>query len=355
VTVAPSASFADRVVRWQGSHGRHDLPWQGTRDPYRIWLSEIMLQQTQVAAVIPYYTRFLERFPDIRALASAPPSDVMAAWAGLGYYSRARNLHKCAQVVVELHGARFPRTARELADLPGIGRSTAAAIAVFACGERAAILDGNVKRVFARHFGIDGYPGEAAVERRLWERAEAELPGTGIEAYTQGLMDLGATLCGRSRPRCPDCPVASTCVALAQGRVSDLPTPRPAKARPVRHTAIAIIRDAHGALLLETRPPSGIWGGLMSLPEFDADADDARLVAAIAARYSLDVELRDRLPELRHEFSHYSLVMHPRLARIRGASGAAGGAARMVLPDAFEALALPAPVRRLLQQLTAGA
>jgi A/G-specific adenine glycosylase len=193
------------------------------------------------------------------------------------------------------------------------------------------------------------------VERRLWERAEAELPGTGIEAYTQGLMDLGATLCGRSRPRCTDCPVASTCVALSQGRVRDLPAPRPAKVRPVRHTAIAIIRDVRGALLLETRPPSGIWGGLMSLPEFDADADDARLVAAIAARYSLDVELGDRLPELRHEFSHYSLIMHPRLARVRGAAGAASGAARMVRPGAFEDLALPAPVRRLLQQLAAAA
>jgi A/G-specific adenine glycosylase len=339
------------VVRWQGSHGRHDLPWQGTRDPYRIWVSEIMLQQTQVAAVIPYYTRFLERFPDVVTLASAPSADVMAAWAGLGYYSRARNLHKCAQTVVERHGARFPRSARELADLPGIGRSTAAAIAVFACGERAAILDGNVKRVFARHFGIDGHPGETAVERRLWELAEAELPGTGIEAYTQGLMDLGATLCGRSRPRCPDCPVAATCVALAQGRVSELPAPRPLKVRPVRHTAIAIIHDDGGALLLEIRPPSGIWGGLMSLPEFDAGADDERLLAAIAARYSLDVELREHLPALRHEFSHYSLIMHPRMARILGATGASGGSIRMVGREAVEEVALPAPVRRLLRQL----
>jgi A/G-specific adenine glycosylase len=343
------------VVRWQGGHGRRDLPWQGTRDPYRIWVSEIMLQQTQVAAAIPYYARFLERFPNVDALAAAPSSDVMAAWAGLGYYSRARNLHNCAQTVVERHGSRFPRTARELADLPGIGRSTAAAIAAFAFGERAAILDGNVKRVFARHFGIDGYPGETAVGRRLWELAEAELPATGIEPYTQGLMDLGATLCVRSRPRCPDCPVTTTCVALLEGRVAKLPAPRPAKVRPVRHAAVAIIRDDHGALLLETRPPSGIWGGLMSLPEFEADADDPRLVAAIAARYALDVELRERLPELRHEFSHYSLIMHPRMAHIRGAAGAAGGTARMVRPDAFGEVALPAPVRRLLQQLDAGA
>jgi A/G-specific adenine glycosylase len=347
-------SFAERVVRWQSRNGRRDLPWQGTRDPYRIWVSEIMLQQTQVAAVIPYYARFLERFPDVVALASAPSADVMAAWAGLGYYSRARNLHKCAQTVVERHGARFPRTAGELADLPGIGRSTAAAIAAFAFGERAAILDGNVKRVFARHFGIDGYPGTPAVERRLWELAEAELPAAGIEPYTQGLMDLGATLCSRSGPRCHDCPLAATCVALAQGRVSELPAPRPVKARPVRHTAIAIILDDRGALLLETRPPSGIWGGLMSLPEFEADADDQSLLAAIAARYSLDVELLERLPELRHEFSHYSLIMHPRMARIRSATGAAGGSARMVHCEAFGEVALPAPVRRLLRQLQPG-
>ena len=313
-----------------------------------------MLQQTQVAAVIPYYTRFLERFPDVHALASAPSPDVMAAWAGLGYYSRARNLHRCAQIVADRHGSRFPRTARELADLPGIGRSTAAAIAAFAFGERAAILDGNVKRVFARHFGIEGYPGSNAVERRLWELAEAELPATGIEPYTQGLMDLGAIVCVRSRPRCPACPLAATCVAVSQGRVTELPAPRPVKMRPVRHTAVAIIRDEHGALLLETRPPSGIWGGLMSLPEFEADTDDPRLLAAIAARYSLDVELRERLPELRHEFSHYSLIMHPRMAHVRGAAGAAGGTARMVRPDAFGEVALPAPVRRLLQQLDAG-
>jgi A/G-specific adenine glycosylase len=314
-----------------------------------------MLQQTQVAAVIPYYTRFLERFPDVAALAAAPAADVMAAWAGLGYYSRARNLHACARTVVERHGSQFPRTARELADLPGIGRSTAAAIAAFAFGERAAILDGNVKRVFARHFGIDGYPGATAVERRLWQLAEAELPDVGIETYTQGLMDLGATLCGRSRPRCEDCPLATTCVALLQGRVSELPVPRPAKVRPVRHTAIAIIRDAGGALLLETRPPSGIWGGLMSLPEFDADADDPGLLAAICARYAIDVELGERLPELRHEFSHYSLVMHPRMASIRGAAGVAGGTTRLVEPRAVADLALPAPVRRLLLQLGDGA
>jgi A/G-specific adenine glycosylase len=342
-------SFAARVMRWQQSHGRRDLPWQGTRDAYRIWVSEIMLQQTQVAAVIPYYERFLDRFPDLQALAAAPGADVMAAWAGLGYYSRARNLHRCAQVVVDEHGGRFPRSLSALVALPGIGRSTAAAIAAFAYGERAAILDGNVKRVFARHFGVDGYPGAAAVERQLWALAGQELPADGIETYTQGLMDLGATLCSRSRPRCTECPVAKSCVARAQDRIAELPAPRPAKVRPVRHATVAIVRDGRGSLLLEARPPSGIWGGLLSLPEFDAMADDRTLRAEIAARFALDVELGARLPDLRHEFSHYSLVMHPRFAAVRKAIGAASAAAQWLAPAAVSEAALPAPVKRLLE------
>src|SRR5512137_463173 len=307
-----------------------------------------MLQQTQVAAVIPYYTRFLQRFPDVFALASAPSPDVMAAWAGLGYYSRARNLHLCAQTVVERYGGRFPPEVDALAALPGIGRSTAAAIAAFAFGARAAILDGNVKRVFTRHFGVEGYPGATAVERQLWSIAEQQLPASGIEDYTQGLMDLGATLCVRARPRCSDCPVAVTCVARAQGRSAELPAPRPARARPVRHATVVIVRDDRGALLLETRPPTGIWGGLVSLPEFDAEADDQQLQSAIAERYALQVDLHERLPELRHEFSHYSLVMHPRMAAVRRALGAASEASRWLDPGALQDAALPAPVRRLL-------
>jgi A/G-specific adenine glycosylase len=354
VSASPE-SFADRVIRWQQSHGRRDLPWQGTRDAYRIWVSEIMLQQTQVAAVIPYYTRFVQRFPDVVALASSPSPDVMAAWAGLGYYSRARNLHRCAQAVVERHEGRFPSTVDELAALPGIGRSTAAAIAAFAFGERAAILDGNVKRVFARHFGVEGYPGATAVERRLWSIAEQELPASGIEGYTQGLMDLGATLCVRARPRCGDCPVAVTCVAKAQGRTAELPAPRPARARPVRHATVVIVRDDRGALLLETRPPTGIWGGLVSLPEFDAEADDRQLQSAIAERYALQVDLHERLPELRHEFSHYSLVMHPRVAAVRRALGAASSASQWLVPEALQDAALPAPVKRLLRNRYGGA
>jgi A/G-specific adenine glycosylase len=347
---APAASFSDRVIDWQRLHGRRDLPWQGTRDPYRIWVSEIMLQQTQVSAVVPYYNRFMARFPAVESLAAAPAADVMAAWAGLGYYSRARNLHRCAQLVIERHGGRFPRSAAALAGLPGIGRSTAAAIAAFALGERVAILDGNVKRVFARHRGVEGHPGAAAVERRLWTLAEQALPATGIEPYTQGLMDLGATLCARSRPRCGACPVADDCVAHATGRTAELPAPRPARARPLREVTVAIVRDARGAVLLEARPPAGVWGGLASLPEFDAAAADAELAAAIAARYGLAVDIVGHCAPLRHEFTHFSLVLHARLAMVRGAAGpAARDAAQLVERAALADAALPAPVRRLLR------
>ncbi|MCH2221614.1 MAG: A/G-specific adenine glycosylase, partial [Dechloromonas sp.] len=205
--------FTEQLITWQKVAGRHDLPWQNTRDAYRIWLSEIMLQQTQVGTVIPYYLRFLDSFPTVEALAAAPIEAVIEHWAGLGYYARARNLHRCAQQVATHFGGKFPANANELAELPGIGRSTAAAVAAFAFGQRAAILDGNVKRVLCRQFGIDGFPGQAAIHRKLWDLAESLLPEGDIERYTQGLMDLGATLCTRSRPRCDDCPVAAGCVA----------------------------------------------------------------------------------------------------------------------------------------------
>ncbi|HZX26470.1 MAG TPA: A/G-specific adenine glycosylase, partial [Telluria sp.] len=224
--------FSAAVIAWQRAHGRHTLPWQNTRDAYRVWLSEIMLQQTQVAAVLGYYARFLERFPDVFELARAPSEDVMAHWSGLGYYTRARNLHACAKRVVEEYGGVFPADPALLAQLPGIGRSTAAAIAAFSYGARAAILDGNVKRVFARVFGIDAYPGEKKVEDALWARAEALLPADGIESYTQGLMDLGATLCTRGTPACERCPLAQRCVALATGRTAELPVRKPKKAVP---------------------------------------------------------------------------------------------------------------------------
>jgi A/G-specific adenine glycosylase len=227
--------FAERVIAWQRRYGRHDLPWQNTRDAYRVWLSEIMLQQTQVSAVIPYYQRFVVAFPDLRTLAAAPLERVLELWSGLGYYSRARNLHRCAQQVVADHGGDFPADPERVAQLPGIGRSTAAAICAFAFGARTAILEGNVKRVLARHAGIDGYPGERLVENRLWDIATTRLPAATIEAYTQGMMDLGATICVRSRPACALCPVSEDCVALATHRVDSLPAPRPKEGGPATH------------------------------------------------------------------------------------------------------------------------
>ena len=290
-------SFADRIITWQKQHGRHDLPWQRTNDPYRIWLSEIMLQQTQVATVIPYYERFVERFPDVRELASAPIESVMACWAGLGYYSRARNLHRCAQQITDAHGGEFPREVEQLTQLPGIGRSTAGAIAALAFGERAAILDGNVRRVLARHFSIEGYPGRPQIERQFWQCAESLLPANEIEAYTQGLMDLGATVCTRSRPNCAACPVNDTCVARSAQTIDKLPTPRPVRERFVRAQTILVMQEASGAVLLELRAPSGIWGGLLSVPEFEVDASDDAVVAEVGARFGLRIvitQARDR-------------------------------------------------------------
>jgi A/G-specific adenine glycosylase len=337
--------FSDAVIRWQKQHGRHALPWQNTRDAYRIWLSEIMLQQTQVAAVIPYYQRFLARFPDVASLAEAPPEEVMAHWSGLGYYTRARNLHRCAQRVVAEHGGVFPSDPALLADLPGIGRSTAAAIAAFAYGTRAAILDGNVKRVFCRVFGVDGFPGAKAVEDQLWQRAVALLPERDVEAYTQGLMDLGATLCTRSSPSCKTCPLAERCAALATSRVHLLPARKPKKAVPEKTTTMLVMTDGD-RVLLEQRPDSGIWGGLLSLPE--VDADDMQAIERVAASFGEPASC-ERLQPFSHVFTHFRLQVSPyRLCLARRTDFA--GQSTFVwyeanrLPDA----PLPAPVKKLL-------
>ena len=345
------SKFASRLIAWQATDGRHDLPWQRTRDPYRIWLAEVMLQQTQVATVLPYFTRFVERFPDIESLAAASLDAVMRVWAGLGYYSRARNLHRCAQVIVTQHGGRFPDSPETLAQLPGIGRSTAAAIAAFAYGAHAPILDGNVKRVMARHFGVEGYPGASAIERQLWQLAESQLPDADIGAYTQGLMDLGATLCTRRAPRCETCPVRASCVALREGRVAELPTPRPARARRVCETAVALIRDSAGALLLERRPPTGVWGSLLSAPEFDLALADAELERAIEQRYGVEVEIEGRMDAVRHDFTHFTLVIHPRLVRVVGSAMVSETAAVWCAVAEFVSAPLPAPMRRIVLAL----
>jgi A/G-specific adenine glycosylase len=344
--------FAERIIDWQRRCGRHDLPWQRSRDAYRVWLSEIMLQQTQVATVVPYYERFVARFPDVHALAAAPLDAVMQAWAGLGYYSRARNLHRCARAVVEQFGGVFPRSADELATLPGIGRSTAAAIAVFAADQRAAILDGNVKRVFARHFGIEGFPGAAAVDRTLWAIAERELPHADLAAYTQGLMDLGATVCVRARPRCGACPVQATCVAAREGRTAELPTPRPTRARPERRVTVALVYDAAGRVLLERRGDVGVWSGLLAAPEFEAGIDAAALQAAVAQRFGLTVSTQVPIATVRHDFTHYRLWLEPRVLHVLGAAAlAAPGATVWLAPEELAEAALPAPLKRLLSGL----
>jgi len=328
-------SFAAKLVAWQRRHGRRDLPWQGSRDPYRIWLAEIMLQQTRVAAVIPYYQRFLGRFPDVRSLARAPQDEVLRLWSGLGYYARARNLHAAAKRVVERGG--FPTSVPELCGLPGVGRSSAAAIAAFAFGRRAAILDGNAKRVLARCFGAEG-------ERRLWRLAERLLPARAIRRYTQALMDLGATVCVRADPQCARCPVAARCVARRQGRIAELPAPRPRRALPVRR-AIWLVLLHRGRVLLERRPPAGIWGGLWTFPEL------SRGWAREHCRCVLGCEVRRAraLAPLEHGFTHFRLRAAPTLCEVCAVAPGAQAPGR-IWPDLADAAhaAVPAPVRGLL-------
>ena len=340
-------AFPVRLIAWQRRHGRNDLPWQGTTDAYRIWLSEIMLQQTQVGTVIPYYLAFLERFPDVASLAGAEVDVVMRLWSGLGYYSRARNLHRAAGVVVARHGGRFPRQREALETLPGVGRSTAAAIAAFAFAGREAILDGNVKRVLARHFAVAGFPGDARVAAQLWKLAEGLLPARGIARYTQGLMDLGATVCTRA-PVCERCPVGDTCLARAQGAVASYPGSRPPKTVPVREVQMLLL-SWRGGVMLEKRPPTGIWGGLWSFPEMGMDEDVA---AACQARFGIDVAVAERLPVLKHSFTHFTLRIHPVECRVQGGHRAADGAATAWMsPDDAMSAAVPVPVRKLLQGL----
>jgi A/G-specific adenine glycosylase len=345
---APPRPFAARIVAWQRRHGRHDLPWQQSRDPYRIWLSEIMLQQTQVATVLPYYERFLATFPDVRSLAAAPIGRVLELWAGLGYYRRAHHLHAAARTVVDRHGGAFPGTTEDLAALPGVGRSTAAAIAAFAFGVRGAILDGNVKRVLARHRGIEGFPGAAAVEKVLWVAAEALLPARHIESYTQGLMDLGATVCTRSAPRCDACPVAGDCVARIQGRVERLPSPRPREPVPKRELKVLLIERA-GEFLFERRPATGIWSGLWSLPELPVDADVAQ---ALRGRFGIEAAAIEALAPVVHGFTHFTLTLHPlRIAVRRWRPRAESPECAWLARDDAMSAALPAPIKRLVRDL----
>ncbi len=348
-------TFAQRLIDWQRQHGRHDLPWQGA-DAYQVWLSEIMLQQTQVATVIPYYQRFVASFPTIAALAAATEEQVLAHWSGLGYYARGRNLHAAAWIIVEKHYGKFPRLFDQILELPGIGRSTAAAICALAYHERRAILDGNVKRVLARYCGISGSPGEKTVEAQLWQQAEALLPqsplplgegeGGGIAAYIQAQMDLGATLCTRSKPKCGKCPVHCDCVAFQSGRVSELPTPRPRKAVPERHTTFLLLM--HGSdILLEKRPGNGIWGGLWCPPQFDDEA----AAKDWFVRNGMTASHGERLASFTHTFTHFKLHITPlkiQLAR-KPLRAAQPGSVWLDVEEALRA-AIPTPVRMMLNK-----
>ncbi len=337
--------FANRLINWQKMHGRHDLPWQNTHDPYAIWVSEIMLQQTQVAAVISYYHRFMQRFPTIASLASAEQEQVLQLWSGLGYYSRARNLHNAAQMIVDEYAGQFPQDFDTIQSLPGIGRSTAAAIAAFAFNQSRAILDGNVKRVFARHFLVEGWPGTPKVEKQLWALAEDAMPEENIVAYTQGLMDLGATLCTRTKPKCCECPLNKTCLALKQQRVSELPTPKPRKTTPEKQTTMLILLRGN-EVMLEKRPPAGIWGGLWSLPEISAEANAEQ---SAALRYGIQAECSPVLKTLSHAFTHFRLHIRPQPMQVLDIRPQAreAGITWLPLEDAIGA-ALPTPVRKIL-------
>lgn len=353
--VRMTAPFAERVLNWQREQGRHHLPWQGTRDPYRVWLSEVMLQQTQVATVLPYYERFVDRFATVQALAAAPLDEVLGLWSGLGYYSRARHLHRAAQAVVTEHGGRFPATAAGLQALPGIGRSTAAAIAAFCHGERVAILDGNVKRVLTRAFAFDGDLAHAPEVDRLWQLAESLLPSRGIESYTQGLMDLGAGICLRRAPRCSQCPVADSCAALGQGQ----PEAYPVKTRTLRRSqrlSAWLWLSWNDQVWLLKRPEQGVWAGLWSLPEFAATAE------AMAALHGLPGQPQE-LPLLQHSLTHFDWTLAPlywhlptRLSRQAQQRLSLSWPQGRWFPMAQAlTLGIPAPLRRLLEAGPVGA
>jgi len=309
--MSDAPAFAERLLDWFDAHGRKDLPWQHPKEAYRIWVSEIMLQQTQVQTVIPYFERFMARFPDVIALASAAQDEVLQHWSGLGYYARARNLHKAAQTIRDEFGGAFPGTLEAAMELPGIGQSTAGAILSLAFDQRHTILDGNVKRVLARHEAVEGWPGTTSVAKTLWEIAERHTPADRTAAYTQAIMDLGATLCTRSKPACERCPVATDCTAHSSGSVTEFPGRKPKKEKPLRATTMVIARyDGH--VYLERRPESGIWGGLWSLPEMQGNAVDDWCRDMLASG-ATDIEPWQLL---RHSFSHYDLDIQPIVVRV---------------------------------------
>ena len=312
MTNRTDTDFSERLLAWYAAHGRNDLPWQSCPNPYRVWISEIMLQQTRVATVIPYYERFMARFPDVATLAGADLDAVLHHWSGLGYYARARHLHAAARMIMDVHQGKFPEEFAAVISLPGIGRSTAGAILSLAAGQRHPILDGNVKRVLTRFHALEGWPGQAAVQRQLWELAGQATPRQRVADYTQAIMDLGATVCTRTQPSCERCPLHRDCAARAAGRQGALPTARPRKRLPVRRTRMLILHNTDGKVLLEQRPPTGIWGGLWSFPECSPEANVAEWCRG---ELGLTASVTAEWPVFRHTFSHYHLEISPVLAR----------------------------------------
>lgn len=350
--MARKFSFPAAVLEWFDRAGRKHLPWQQDINPYRVWISEIMLQQTQVSTVIPYFSAFMQQFPDVQTLAAAHLDDVLARWTGLGYYSRARNLHRTATIICSEHAGIFPGNVEALTALPGIGRSTAAAIASIAYGKQAAILDGNVKRVLARFHAVPGWPGDGAVARILWQHAEQHTPANRNADYTQAMMDLGATLCTRSKPRCGSCPLQKHCAARQQGSIALYPGKKAGKTMPVRAVQMLMIRNPAGELLLQQRPASGLWGGLWCLPEIPVDTDVQLHCQQLCGQLPACTEA---WPGWRHSFSHYHLDITPVLLQLAGTPSqqVAESGSRWELPSGCQSLGMPAPLVRLLAELVA--
>jgi A/G-specific adenine glycosylase len=341
-----NGQFSDQLLAWFDSYGRHDLPWQREADPYHVWLSEIMLQQTQVATVIPYYNRFLESFPTIKLLASADIDDVLSHWAGLGYYARGRNLHRAAKIICDNFAGALPADKEQLLALPGIGHSTAGAIMALAFKQHHAILDGNVKRVLCRFYAVNGWPGESAVEKRLWQLAEGLTPEKNVARYTQAIMDLGATVCTRSRPQCDICPVASECLARKQESQDKYPGPKPKKTIPLRETVFLLLENREGEILFEKRPATGIWGGLWCFPECSPDDD---IEEWLLAKTGFNGSITRKLSIIKHRLTHFRMEILPVHLKVKQCNNVTGMGEQQWCSsgDALK-FGVPAPVKNLL-------
>lgn len=340
--------ITSHILKWHDQYGRHDLPWQGSTDPYLIWISEIMLQQTQVATVIPYFQRFVTAFPNVSTLSNADIDTVLHLWTGLGYYARARNLHKTAQIIVNDHHSSFPTNFEDVLALPGIGRSTAGAILAFSQGQHHAILDGNVKRVLSRYYEIDGWYGKKTVADQLWELAQINTPKKRIQQYTQAIMDFGATLCKRSKPQCNTCPLANHCGAFQNNRVNELPQGKPKTVKPTKETTLLLIQNEQKEVLLQRRPPAGIWGGLWCPPETSSSKNKIQLDG-------LTITIKKKLPRFKHTFSHYHLMITPAIASSEQSKSQINEASDQIWYnlDSPPQVGLAAPVKSLLDQYKA--